>query len=253
MTTRGCARSENLRVTIQMKLQADSEEKKSDDPIGSCTAEWYKEAKKGKINEIRNECDAKCVAQDTMIAQNTMIAQKAQRMDEIQGKLKSVMSENDTLMQKMQENDNWSEKYQKLFATFTQHTDQNLTLKKKYDDQSQQLVVFKQQIHDLRQCKENLIGDVNRMRDTVHNGFKTTFEQLVARQTEIMRNKCIQMQNLQNEYSQSQQKHQQLIQNRDTEIAEWQSKYIENDAGYHQLKSGYDALENKYNEVMNAR
>eukprot|EP01083_Nonionella_stella_P189453 700638_1 len=102
-----------------------------------------KKPKKGKINEIRNECDAKCVAQDTMIAQNTMIAQKAQRMDEIQGKLKSVMSENDTLMQKMQENDNWSEKYQKLFATFTQHTDQNLTLKKKYDDQSQQLVVFK--------------------------------------------------------------------------------------------------------------
>eukprot|EP01084_Bolivina_argentea_P064017 116777_1 len=194
----------------------------------------------GKVNEIRNECDAKCM-------QNT------QRMEQIQDKLKSAMSENDSLMQKMQENHNWSDKYQKLFATFTQHTDQNLILKKKYDEQSQQLVVFEEQIRDLAQCKEDLIGNVNRMRDEMQNGFKITCDELVTRHTEVMRNQCIQMQNLQNEYAQSQQTHEEMMHNKDTQIAEWQSKYIGNDAGYHQLKSGYDALENKYNEVMTAR
>jgi len=216
-----------------------------------------------KINQITQEYDAKMIKINNekqelckeyelkQSEQQNCIDQKQQIIEEINIKFNSVIDEKNNLLKKLQESDDWSLKYQKLFATITQNSDREQQLRTKYECQCHQILHFKQTIDALQKNKNSLILQIESMRNEIENELKNTYQQINEKHQQILQNKCAQIQKLEENHVNYQENNNKLIASKDKQIDRWKNKYGQTDIENNALNEKYSKIYLEHQSTMN--
>merc|ERR1712130_169446 len=84
-----------------------------------------------------------------------------------------ISAMNEKLDQMVDEKNEYKQKYQKLFATFSDHSDQKQKIKEKYDSQCVEIMNINKEIEELQNVKNNLIEQIKAMQDEFDNEIKS--------------------------------------------------------------------------------